>query len=87
MLDRAKAAHQMRLSSANMKHDNLLEAGDIDANFDRGERAATNVRQLFRDVIGCEQVVQKLEGYQNIVANLKALGEEPKESIPFKFVF
>ena len=87
LLDKAKTAHQSRLSIAGKKHNNLLEAIDFDANFDRGERGATNVRQLFQDVIGCDEIVQKLEGYQNIVANLKALGEDPKESIPFNFLF
>jgi hypothetical protein len=87
LLDRAKSSHQMQISSGTAAEHNMLTAIDFDKDFDRGERAATNIRKLFEGVIGCEEIVQKLEGYQNTVTNLKLLGEEPKEGIPFNFVF
>jgi len=47
----------------------------------------TTVRELFEDVIGCDDIVQKLEEFQNIAAKLKALGEDPKDGIAFNFLF
>jgi hypothetical protein len=87
LLDRARMSHQMRLSSGKAKHNDLLEAIDFDKDFDRGERMSTNVQKLFEGVIGCEEIVQKLEGYQKIAANMKALGDDPKEGISFNFLF
>jgi len=87
LLDKAKMSHQIRNSSGKVKHHDLLEAVDFDKDFDRGKRTSTNVRKLFEGVVGCDDIVQKLEGYQKITANLKALGEDPKDGISFNFLF
>lgn len=87
LLDKAKLRHQMRLSSGKSKHVDTLEAQDFDEDFDRGERASTNCRKLFEGVVGCEAIIAQLEGYQNTAANMKALGMDPKEQIPFNFLF
>lgn len=65
----------------------MLEAIDIDPDFDRGERAATNMGILFKDVVGCEDLVAQFEGYQKTVANMKARDMDPREQIPFNFLF
>ncbi|KAF2669715.1 P-loop containing nucleoside triphosphate hydrolase protein [Microthyrium microscopicum] len=87
LLDRAKMSHQKRVSAGQAKENSLLEAIDFDEEFDRGKRTSTNVKKLFEGVIGCEKIVQKLEGYQKITANLKALGDDPKDGISFNFLF
>jgi DNA polymerase III delta prime subunit len=87
LLDKAKAQHQKHLSSGISKHRDTFEALDFDPDFDRSQRAATNVPALFRDTIGCEDVVKQLQRYQNTAANMKSIGMDPREQIPFNFLF
>ncbi|GKT46258.1 NFX1-type zinc finger-containing protein 1 [Colletotrichum spaethianum] len=87
LLNDAKARHQRRLSSKQTKKVSTLEALDFDEDFDRAERADTNVAKLFDGTVGCEKIIATLEGYQESVRSMKALGMDPKESIPFNFLF
>ncbi|KAK6496366.1 hypothetical protein TWF481_002391 [Arthrobotrys musiformis] len=87
LLDRAKALHQKHLSAGETKNRDIFDAVDFDPDFDRGTRAATNLAQLFQDVVGCENVIKQFEGYQTTAANMKALGMDPREQIPFNFLF
>jgi hypothetical protein len=87
VLDRAKVLHQKHVSAGKLKSHGVLDAPDFDPEFDRGERAATNLHALFRDVVGCEDVIKQMQGYQTIAANLKAMGMNPREQIPFSFLF
>jgi Cdc6-like AAA superfamily ATPase len=87
LLDKAKALHQKHISKGCSKYPDKLEAQDFDEDFDRGERAATNCRKLFEGTVGCEAIVQQLEGYQTAAANMKELGMDPREQIPFNFLF
>ena len=65
----------------------MFELRDIDEDFDRGDRALGNIRELFSDFVGCESLIEKLEGYQLVVRNMKALLQDPREEIPFSFLF
>jgi hypothetical protein len=87
VLDKAKAAHQKNLSAGKSKHKDTLEAIDFDPDFDRGERAATDLHRLFQDVVGCEDLIKQFQGYMTTAANMKALGMDPREQIPFNFLF
>ena len=87
VLDRAKTLHQKHLSSKMVKKMDTFEAIDFDPDFERGERAATNLPQLFQDVMGMESLIKQFQDYQNTAANLKALGMNPREQIPFNFLF
>jgi hypothetical protein len=87
MLDRAKALHQKRVSGSKSRDLDTLEAVDFDPDFDRGERAVSNLSVLFKDVVGCEDLIQQIQGYQTIAANMKAIGMDPREQIPFNFLF
>ncbi|CAI6339749.1 unnamed protein product [Periconia digitata] len=87
MLDRAKALHQKHLSSRKVKHIDTLEAIDFDPEFDRTARAATNLPLLFKDVVGCEAIIKQMQSYQTTAANMKALNMDPREQIPFNFLF
>ena len=87
LLNSAKARHQQRRSAGTVKDAATLEAVDMDPEFDRGERAATNVRMLFENVVGCDELIAQLEGYQKTVANMKARDMDPREQIPFNFLF
>ena len=87
LLNGAKGRHQKRRSAGKMKKAPPLEAIDIDPEFNRGERAATNIGLLFEGVVGCDELVAQLEGYQKTVANMKARDMDPREQIPFSFLF
>ena len=96
LLDATKARHQRRISRNKrakgaeepaQSNNTLLEARDFDENFDRAERSETNIRALFQETVGSEQIVGLLESYQETVQTLKSLDMDPKENIPFNFLF
>jgi SpoVK/Ycf46/Vps4 family AAA+-type ATPase len=87
ILNDTKARHQKRYSSGQTKSSTLLEAIDFDENFDRAEKTETNVAKLFEGTVGTEEIIAKLQGYQETVRELKGLGEDPKDCIPFNFLF
>lgn len=87
MLDDAKARHQTRLSRGEAKSPSGFEALDLDPDFDRAERSDTNVTKLFEGTVGMEATVTLLQGYQETVKTMKALEMDPKENIPFNFLF
>ncbi|SPO07334.1 related to ECM32 - DNA dependent ATPase/DNA helicase B [Cephalotrichum gorgonifer] len=87
LLNDAKARHQKRFSTGKTKRHDLLDAVDFDEEFDRGERSETNIRMLFKDTVGCGTLVSLLEGYQSQVRAHKEHGLDPKEGVPFTFLF
>ncbi|KAF4831782.1 NFX1-type zinc finger-containing protein 1 [Colletotrichum siamense] len=87
VLDQAKIRHQQRLSSNQTTQVSTLEPLDFDENYDRAERTDTNVAKLFEGTVGCEAIVEKLQGFQKNVCAMKELGMDPKENIPFNFLF
>lgn len=88
MLNSAKLRHQQRLSKGGASKNKVtFEASDIDKDFDRGERSDTNVRKLFEGTVGNTEAITKLEGYQKTVKVLKTLDMDPREQIPFNFLF
>lgn len=87
LLDRTKARHQARHSRGEAKDAAVFEALDFDENFDRAQRSDTNVKKLFNGTVGAEDIVSKLEEYQETVRTMKLLDMDPRENIPFNFVF
>lgn len=88
ILGQAQERQQRRLSEfPEARNTDLLVPEDIDPDFDRGERAATNIRMLFKDVVGCEDIVEQLEGYQQVVKNMKEMDMDPRSQVPFGFLF
>lgn len=87
LLNDAKLCQQKRISKESNAPKSLFEAQDIDPEFDRGDRAVTNIAMLFKDTVGCDKIVTQLQDYQNIAANMKKLGQDPREQIPFAFLF
>ncbi|KAK5988189.1 NFX1-type zinc finger-containing protein 1 [Cladobotryum mycophilum] len=86
LLSKAKLSYQKRMSSGKVKR-NQLEPVDFDEDFDRSTRKDTNVRQLFKDDIGREDIIAMLEKIQSRVRQLKSLDMDVKEEIPFNFLF
>jgi hypothetical protein len=90
LLSKAKLNHQKRQSKlpfANRPLDTIFEPQDFDPDFDRDDRASDNIKTLFQDVVGCEDIVDKLEAFQESARALKIQGEDPREYIPTNFVF
>ncbi len=67
--------------------DIAFEPEDFDENFKRSENASINCKELFKDVVGCDEVIDKLEGYIKIATTMRARGMEPRDVIPFNFIF
>ena len=67
--------------------DILFEPQDFDLDFERGANAASNLKELFKDVVGCDKIVNQLEGYQRIAHASKQQGRDPRDLIPTNFVF
>jgi hypothetical protein len=87
LLDHAKARQQGRLNEGKGGDPTRFEPVDFDEDFDRGERADTNVHLLFKGVIGCEAIISQLEGYQQVARTMKEMDMDPRSEIPFNFLF
>ncbi|KAK4694124.1 stage V sporulation protein K, partial [Lecanoromycetidae sp. Uapishka_2] len=90
LLGRAKGRHQLRQSAkkpTQQSSDIVFEPQDFDPDFDRGANASANLHKLFEGVVGCEDVIAKLSGYQQIAKSMKARGVEPRGMIPTNFLF
>ncbi|KAJ0421665.1 P-loop containing nucleoside triphosphate hydrolase protein [Aspergillus carlsbadensis] len=88
LLNRAKVRQQQR-RSARLGDPGIdyLEPQDLDPEYDRGEGKGTNIRMLFQDIVGCEAIINKLEDYRLTVKNLRELEMDPKQQVPFNFLF
>ncbi|KAK8224372.1 putative nonsense-mediated mRNA decay protein [Phyllosticta capitalensis] len=87
ILNDAKMRHQKRISKGKGMITATFEAEDFDPDFDRGERANTNVEILFKDTVGCGKIIAQLQGYQRTASNMRELDMDPREQIPFAFLF
>lgn len=90
LLDKAKIRFQSRralLPLSQRSIDVILQPDDFDPDHDRQSRASTNLTKLFEDIVGCDDIVQKLGRYQQLAINLKGGGKDPRKSIPTSFIF
>ena len=65
----------------------MFEPQDFDPEFQRGAHAMTNLQKLFEDVVGCEGIVARLEGYQQMRQAMKVRGISSRGMIPTNFLF
>jgi hypothetical protein len=89
LLNRAKTNYQDRQSSlsADQKHHNApFEPRDFEPDFDRDKNAASNLSKLFEDMIGSEDIIEKLSRWQKMAKVLKERGMD-MQNIPTNFVF
>ena len=90
LLGTAKNNYQKRMSHvphSARSPEILFEPQDFDPDYERSANATSNLRELFKDVIGCEGIIKKLEGYQRIAHASKQQGRDPRDLIPTNFVF
>jgi len=66
-----------------------LEPQDFDPNWDRGiNRPNDNLTSsLFSGLLGFDDIRKQFEGYQLMAFNMRLRGKDPRESIPFTYVF
>lgn len=60
---------------------------DFDEKHDRASKAGNTCRELFADIVGCEDLITSLEKYRLIATNMKARGLDPQGQVPFNFIF
>ncbi|KAE8324387.1 P-loop containing nucleoside triphosphate hydrolase protein [Aspergillus sergii] len=65
----------------------LLQAQDFDLEYDRGLRKTQDFRSLFHNIVGFETILGTFEGYQTMTVNMKTHGLDPREEVPFSFIF
>lgn len=91
LLDRAKEAQQIRLNELEADTNTSLvtefHAVDFDPDHDRQDRAESNIREGFTDFVGADALVAKFQAYQRIAQNSKDMGLDPRQQIPFNFIF
>ena len=89
LLSRAKTNYQDRQSSLppHQKDPNApFEPQDFDPDFGRDKNAASNLSKLFEDMIGSEDIIDKLGRWQKMAKVLKEKGMD-LQNIPTNFVF
>lgn len=92
LLNGTKLRHQQRLSTERSRGSTTQNASqfkpeDFDLDHDQGELAETNIPMLFANTVGCEKIVEQLEDYRQTVRNMRKLDIDPREQIPFNFLF
>lgn len=87
LLNDTKIRQQKRFARDHVPRTAILEAEDFDPDFERSERAITNIEMLFKGVAGCDGIVAQMKGYQNIATNMRELDMDPREELPFTFLF
>ncbi|KAI6101488.1 P-loop containing nucleoside triphosphate hydrolase protein [Pisolithus croceorrhizus] len=89
LLGLAKARYQKRMATvpAARRAQVTFEPQDFDPDHNRDQNASTNLAKLFEDVVGCDDVIKKLEDYQKIARAMKAQGLDMRTQIPSNFIF
>jgi hypothetical protein len=90
IISHAKSSYQLRESIKPLSErsaDIVFQPQDFDAKFDRSTNASINCRKLFEDVVGSDDIINKLESYIRAVTSMRAKGIDPLEHIPFNFIF
>ncbi|KAK0721139.1 P-loop containing nucleoside triphosphate hydrolase protein, partial [Lasiosphaeris hirsuta] len=54
---------------------------------DRATKPGGSVEKHFEDFVGCEALISRLRRCQTVVKNTKSRGKDPRELIPFTFLF
>jgi len=65
----------------------MLHPVDFDPAFDRAQHAGDKLADLFKDVVGCDEIVKKLQSFQKTALSAKRRGENVGDLVPTTFVF
>ncbi|KAK0613661.1 P-loop containing nucleoside triphosphate hydrolase protein [Immersiella caudata] len=65
-----------------------LEPRDFDPEWDRGTNSnSSHTSSLFAGLLGFDEIRKQFEGYQLMASNMRLRGKDPRQSIPFTYVF
>jgi hypothetical protein len=90
LISRAKESEQkqmLAMDATTRGAEVIFLPQDFDKDFDRTMESTARFQDLFGDVVGCKSLIEKLKGYQRIATSTKARGRDPREHIPFNFIF
>lgn len=65
----------------------VLKREDFDPEWNRGASASEKCKELFKGLIGFEGIIDKFQGFQRTAANMRLNNKDPRESIPFTYIF
>ncbi|KAJ3507974.1 hypothetical protein NLJ89_g6011 [Agrocybe chaxingu] len=80
-------ARRTALPIAERQEDIVFEPEDFDPDYNRGANASLNLSQLFEDVIGYADIVERMANYQEVARTCKERKLNAREHIPTNFVF
>jgi len=91
LISKAKTNYQRRQSALPAEQrsiDYTFEPEDFDIDYQRTSASAgTNLQNLFQDVVGCDTIVSKLDGYIRTANGMRTRGVDPRGQIPMNFIF
>ncbi|KAI1660239.1 hypothetical protein F4813DRAFT_387104 [Daldinia decipiens] len=101
LVSRALTTHSKRVSSQARNQDLngeaipdkdkrghiILEPQDFDPEYNRGLQVNSGCNSLFRGLVGFHSIIGVFEGYQKMAANMRKCGLDPRDEIPFSYVF
>jgi hypothetical protein len=87
LLGLTKSRYVARFRGSAPPTDAIFEPEDFDPEFDRHLHASENLDKLFEDIVGCEDIIDKLRQYQKISRLMKTRQEDMSDLIPTNFVF
>ncbi|KIM42882.1 hypothetical protein M413DRAFT_26853 [Hebeloma cylindrosporum] len=88
LLSTAKKNYTTRTRGSSQAFDNVvLFPVDFDPAFDRAQHAGDKLAELFKDVVGCDEIVKKLQRFQKTALSAKRRGENVGDLVPTTFVF
>ena len=87
LLSRAKQNYMARIRGSYTTGDIVLQPVDFDPSFDRAGNADTKLTELFKDVVGCDEIVKKLRTFQKTALSAARRGENVGDLVPTTFVF
>ncbi len=88
MLGKAKSNFMNRVRGTIEDSDAIVfQAADFDPDYNRSVQAQDKLSDLFRGVVGCEEIVRKLSSFQRIAVTGHKRGEDIGDLVPTTFVF
>jgi len=88
LLGKAKSNYMTRNRGSAFAPDAIVfQPADFDPAFDRAEHAGDKLQELFKDVVGCDEIVKKLRSFQRTALSAKRRGQAVGDLVPTTFVF
>lgn len=78
--------HRIRGSLVPRDASIIFEPADFDPHFNR-VHDSNKIDELFKDVVGCEGIMDKMRSFQKVAQTGKMRGEEISDLVPTTFVF